>query len=111
MLCVQLAAAYNGVERSLCLLGVTAVEDRLQEDVKQTIERLGAAGIRVWVLTGDKEETAVNIAYSAGLFDKHTQLLKCTQQTSLHDAAREIRHLLDRFANTFVSHSKHIRFG
>lgn len=48
------------------LLGATAVEDALQDDVRDTLISLRAAGIRVWVLTGDKVETALNIAYSCG---------------------------------------------
>jgi len=48
-------------------LGVTGVEDKLQEDVMRTIETLRSAGIQVWMLTGDKIETAKCIAISAGL--------------------------------------------
>lgn len=48
------------------LLGATAVEDALQDKVKETIESLRYAGILVWVLTGDKIETALNIAKSCG---------------------------------------------
>ena len=48
-------------------LGVTGVEDKLQEDVLGSIETLRGAGIQVWMLTGDKVETAKCIAISAGL--------------------------------------------
>jgi phospholipid-translocating ATPase len=48
-------------------LGVTGVEDKLQEDVLASIETLRGAGIQVWMLTGDKIETAKCIAISAGL--------------------------------------------
>ena len=51
-------------------LGVTAVEDKLQEHLKQTVDMMKLAQMKVWVITGDKTETAVNIAYSSGLFDK-----------------------------------------
>ncbi len=51
-----------------------AVEDRLQEDVTATLIRLGAAGVKVWVLTGDKKETAVNISYSCGHFRRGMQV-------------------------------------
>lgn len=43
------------VEKGLQLLGCTAIEDKLQEGVPEAIERLAAAGIRIWVLTGDKQ--------------------------------------------------------
>lgn len=47
-------------------MGATAVEDALQDNVRDTLESLRAAGIKVWVLTGDKVETALNIALSCG---------------------------------------------
>ena len=55
-------------ESNLELVGVTAVEDKLQENVSDTIESLRQAGIKIWVLTGDKMETAVNISYSCKHF-------------------------------------------
>ena len=55
-------------------LGVTGVEDKLQENVEMTIESLKAAGIQVWMLTGDKVETATNIAISTGLKARKNQL-------------------------------------
>lgn len=48
-------------------MGATALEDKLQDNVAVTVRSLLAAGIRVWVLTGDKIETAINICYSCGL--------------------------------------------
>ncbi|KAM4547872.1 phospholipid-transporting ATPase IC [Odontesthes bonariensis] len=67
---------YNEMERDLQLLGVTAIEDRLQEGVSETIALLQEAGIKVWVLTGDKKETAVNIGYSCKLLDPDARLLE-----------------------------------
>lgn len=49
------------VENSLSLLGATGVEDKLQKGVPETITRLRRAGIKIWMLTGDKRETAINI--------------------------------------------------
>jgi phospholipid-transporting ATPase len=51
------------IEKDLILIGCTAIEDKLQEGVPACIETLSAAGIKIWVLTGDKMETAINIAY------------------------------------------------
>jgi phospholipid-transporting ATPase len=53
----------------LTLLGSTAIEDKLQDEVADTISSLKEAGIKVWVLTGDKIETAINIGYSCKLLD------------------------------------------
>ncbi|XP_005870630.1 PREDICTED: probable phospholipid-transporting ATPase VB isoform X1 [Myotis brandtii] len=58
------------LENQLTLLGATGIEDRLQEGVPDTIAALREAGIQLWVLTGDKQETAVNIAYSCRLLDQ-----------------------------------------
>ncbi|KAK6054446.1 hypothetical protein COOONC_08052 [Cooperia oncophora] len=57
----RLAELAENIEKELVLIGVSAIEDRLQDQVPETVGRLVQAGIRVWVLTGDKLETAVNI--------------------------------------------------
>jgi P-type E1-E2 ATPase len=58
------------LESELVLIGGSAVEDRLQDDLKETIRSLRHAQMKIWVLTGDKMETAENIAISSGLFKK-----------------------------------------
>ncbi|EED95897.1 hypothetical protein THAPSDRAFT_26702 [Thalassiosira pseudonana CCMP1335] len=57
------AVAYD-IERDLHIVGATAIEDKLQDGVPETIANLGKAGIKLWVLTGDKRETAIEIGYS-----------------------------------------------
>ncbi|KAL9251249.1 putative phospholipid-transporting ATPase 8 [Drosera capensis] len=57
----------NKIEKDLILLGATAVEDKLQKGVPECIDKLFKAGIKIWVLTGDKMETAINIGYACGL--------------------------------------------
>jgi phospholipid-translocating ATPase len=64
----MLAKCYEEVEDGLDLLGATAVEDKLQEDVSDTLEKLRKGGIKIWVLTGDKRETAINISNSCKHF-------------------------------------------
>ena len=63
----RLAAVAEEIEKRLQLLGCTAIEDKLQAGVPQCIERLAAAGIRIWVLTGDKQETAINVGFACSL--------------------------------------------
>ena len=61
--------AYRELEaKDIQLLGATAIEDKLQEDVAQTINKLGQAGITTWMVTGDKKETAVNLGYASGKY-------------------------------------------
>jgi phospholipid-transporting ATPase len=66
----EVAKVCDMMERGLELVGSTAIEDKLQEGVNQTIQYMRSAGIKVWVLTGDKIETAINIGYSSGLLDQ-----------------------------------------
>ena len=61
------AEVVEKLETDMELLGITGVEDKLQVYVQQTLENLRSAGIKVWMLTGDKVETATCIAISAGL--------------------------------------------
>ncbi|XP_015918063.1 probable phospholipid-transporting ATPase IM isoform X1 [Parasteatoda tepidariorum] len=63
----RMNALYEDLEQNLTLVGATAIEDKLQDGVPQCIANLGMAGIKVWVLTGDKQETAINIGYSCQL--------------------------------------------
>lgn len=63
------------IERDLTLLGGTAIEDRLQDGVPDAIQLLGKAGIKLWVLTGDKVETAINIGFSCNLLDNNMDLI------------------------------------
>ncbi|XP_061081829.1 phospholipid-transporting ATPase IH isoform X1 [Conger conger] len=85
----RLAEAYDIIEKDFILLGATAVEDRLQEKAADTIESLHKAGMKVWVLTGDKMETAAATCYASKLFRRSTQILelttKHTDQQSLHE--------------------------
>lgn len=62
------------IEKDMELIGSTAIEDRLQDDVAETIKFIKRAGIKVWVLTGDKIETAINIGLSAGLLDQQMNM-------------------------------------
>ncbi|KAL3639779.1 putative phospholipid-transporting ATPase 4 [Castilleja foliolosa] len=55
------------MERDLILVGATAVEDKLQNGVPQCIDKLAQAGLKIWVLTGDKMETAINIGFACSL--------------------------------------------
>ncbi|XP_066939381.1 phospholipid-transporting ATPase VD [Macrobrachium rosenbergii] len=77
----KLQDSYHRIERNFELIGATGIEDRLQEGVPETIQALRDAGIVVWVLTGDKQETAINIAYSCSLFASSMEILKLNART------------------------------
>ncbi|KAH1038144.1 hypothetical protein J1N35_039887 [Gossypium stocksii] len=82
----------SNIESNLCILGASGIEDKLQQGVPEAIESLRTAGIKVWVLTGDKQETAISIGYSSKLLtSKMTQVIvnsnsKESCRKSLEDA-------------------------
>ncbi|XP_072107847.1 phospholipid-transporting ATPase IC isoform X2 [Mobula birostris] len=81
---------YEEIEKDLLLLGATAIEDRLQDGVPETIDVLKRGDIKIWVLTGDKKETAENIGFSC-------QLL--TNDMTLYDG-EEINSMLSKMQRT-----------
>lgn len=88
-------AAAAIVETNMALIACTAVEDRLGTDVPETIAFLRAAGVRLWVLTGDKRETAENIGYSSNLLDTDMTVIHLKEhspegvQHALNDAIQK----------------------
>lgn len=72
----KIAAAVAKLENNYELVGATAIEDQLQEDVGETIQTIKDAGINFWMLTGDKIETAINIGFSCRVLDQSTQILR-----------------------------------
>ena len=81
----RLAACAEAIERECQLLGATAVEDKLQEGVPETVQTLRAAGALVWMLTGDKLETAVSIAHTCRLIDKDGDLVVVKEEDFAND--------------------------
>ncbi|KAL4790404.1 hypothetical protein BDV19DRAFT_372322 [Aspergillus venezuelensis] len=71
----ELDKAAELIEKDFYLLGATAIEDRLQDGVPDTIHTLQTAGIKIWVLTGDRQETAINIGMSCKLISEDMTLL------------------------------------
>ncbi|XP_041359163.1 probable phospholipid-transporting ATPase IA isoform X2 [Gigantopelta aegis] len=71
----KLEEAAELIEQNLKLLGATAIEDKLQDGVPETIDTLAKASIKIWVLTGDKQETAINIGFSCKLLTQNLDLV------------------------------------
>ena len=74
----RVMAVYDRLEAGLVILGATAIEDRLQQGVGDTLEAITRAGVRVWILTGDKKETAVSISLASGHLDPDMELADLT---------------------------------
>ncbi|NXG19155.1 AT8B3 ATPase, partial [Grallaria varia] len=72
----ELDRLYEEMEQNLQLLGATAIEDKLQDRVPETIQLLKLGNIKVWVLTGDKQETAINIGYACKLLTEDMEILE-----------------------------------
>ncbi|THD24932.1 Phospholipid-transporting ATPase [Fasciola hepatica] len=87
---------YGKIEQEFMLIGCTGVEDMLQDGVPETIEALREAGIQVWILTGDKEETAVNISYSAGHFFPGINEARITKQENFSQCSQVIDCQIER---------------
>ncbi|XP_018422563.1 PREDICTED: probable phospholipid-transporting ATPase IF isoform X1 [Nanorana parkeri] len=98
----HVADVFNLIEKDLEILGATGVEDKLQDKVQETIEALRLAGIKVWVLTGDKHETAVSVSLSCGHFHRTMNILELVQQKSDQDCAEQLRQLGRRLKDDHV---------
>lgn len=78
----ELDKAAEIIEHDFFLLGATAIEDKLQDGVPDTIHTLQEAGIKIWVLTGDRQETAINIGMSCKLISEDMTLLIINEDNS-----------------------------
>ncbi|XP_035164586.1 phospholipid-transporting ATPase IK [Oxyura jamaicensis] len=82
----QLDSLHEEMEQNLELLGVTAIEDKLQDGVPETIQLLKLGNIKVWVLTGDKQETAMNIGYACKLLTDDMEILEEKEVSEILEA-------------------------
>jgi phospholipid-translocating ATPase len=73
------------------LAGATAIEDKLQEGVVETIDKLSRANIKIWMLTGDKRETAINIGHSCGLIKARSKMFNLNDEEGLSDMMVRVR--------------------
>lgn len=98
-------ALQDKIELDLLLIGATAIEDRLQDEVGSTIAFLKSAGIKVWVLTGDKIETAINIGFSCNLLTKELKRLivdgkeKAEVEKSIEEAQQKAEKRKKKYPN------------
>ncbi|KAK9899263.1 aminophospholipid-transporting P-type ATPase [Cystobasidium minutum MCA 4210] len=91
----ELDKAAELIETNLFLLGATAIEDKLQDGVPEAIATLQQAGIKVWVLTGDRQETAINIGLSCRLISESMSLVIVNEET-MHDTKSYITKKLEQ---------------
>ncbi|KAJ7951572.1 Phospholipid-transporting ATPase [Quillaja saponaria] len=89
------------MERELILVGATAVEDKLQKGVPQCIDKLAQAGLKLWVLTGDKMETAINIGFACSLLRQGMkQICISNLNSESQDGKKAVKeHILNQITN------------
>ncbi|XP_016336878.1 probable phospholipid-transporting ATPase IM [Sinocyclocheilus anshuiensis] len=87
----NLEKLYEEIEKDMMLIGATAIEDKLQDGVSHTIEQLTKAEIKIWVLTGDKQETAENIGYSCNLLREEMNDVFFVAANSPEEVRQELR--------------------
>ena len=91
----SLNKVYSSIEKNLKFCGTSAIEDKLQEGVPETIATLLACNIRIWVLTGDKIDTAIEIAKSCNLINDNMFLIFLT------DSGEPVENKLKRLKNDY----------
>uniref|UniRef100_A0A8C1YRS3 Phospholipid-transporting ATPase n=1 Tax=Cyprinus carpio TaxID=7962 RepID=A0A8C1YRS3_CYPCA len=96
----KLEKLYEEIEKDMMLIGATAVEDKLQDGVTQTLEQLAKAEIKIWVLTGDKQETAENIGYSCNLLREEMNEVFVVAANSPEEVRQELSNMELEFLRT-----------
>lgn len=98
----MMLAEQESLEKDLDIIGLTGVEDKLQDKVKQTLESLRNAGIKIWMLTGDKIETAISIAFSSRLLTKIDQFMIIAKCSTKEEVEKHLINLSTRGYNSLV---------
>ncbi|KTW27436.1 hypothetical protein T552_02414 [Pneumocystis carinii B80] len=91
---------FEEIECNLELLGGTAIEDKLQDGVPETISLLAEAGIKIWILTGDKVETAINIGFSCNLLSNNMEILTLA---SGHYETEKIDQIIQKYLKKYIN--------
>uniref|UniRef100_A0A8C4M4V0 Phospholipid-transporting ATPase n=1 Tax=Equus asinus asinus TaxID=83772 RepID=A0A8C4M4V0_EQUAS len=91
------------IEKDLMLLGATAIEDKLQDGVLETIITLNKAKIKMWTLTGDKQETAVNIAYACNIFEDEMDEIFIVEGKDDETIWQELRYRWENPVNSYLT--------
>uniref|UniRef100_A0A915Q6M5 P-type ATPase C-terminal domain-containing protein n=1 Tax=Setaria digitata TaxID=48799 RepID=A0A915Q6M5_9BILA len=96
----QLDQVYDELEQEMILLGATAIEDKLQDGVPDTIAELARANIKIWILTGDKQETAINIGYSCHLLTEDLREVFVIDGETEHEVEIQLKDIRRRIEQT-----------
>ena len=92
----QLDLMIEKIEGNSTLLGVSALEDKLQEKVKTDIEDFIEAGINFWMITGDKMDTAETIGYSCGIISEDSEVYKIRDNKNVDSVIQEMENIKEK---------------
>jgi phospholipid-translocating P-type ATPase (flippase) len=107
----KLVSVAAEIEQDMELLGVTAIEDRLQDEVPEVIADFLKAGIIFWMLTGDKEETAINIGHSCNMLQPDTQTFFITRAESAEEYDGMLRTVHRQVVEAFETRNRIVESG
>ena len=102
------AEIFSEIEKDLIFCGCSAIEDKLQEGVPETIKSLLDCGIRIWVLTGDKKETAIQISKQCNLLGDNMTLYDLTKNKNEFNLIKKLEKLCDKFKLTEFINKKNV---
>lgn len=99
-----LEEAYEKIEKNLTYVGITAIEDKLQNGVPEAISILTEAGIKIWVLTGDKKETALNIGKTCKMItdEMNMTIIDYTPSSPQLSHSNQVREARDIVQNAYT---------
>ncbi|KAG2378857.1 hypothetical protein C9374_008005 [Naegleria lovaniensis] len=98
------------MERNLQIVGCTGIEDKLQDQVAESISYLQRAGLNIWVLTGDKTETAIHIAYSTHVLHRDRTIEIRIRNATSHDHVKaKLKEALEFLEKH--KHKKHLEYA
>ena len=88
------------IEGNSIILGVSALEDKLQDRVKEDIEDFIEAGINFWMITGDKMDTAETIGYSCGIISEDSEVYKIRDNKDVNEIVKELESIKEKISKT-----------
>ena len=95
---------FSEIEQELIFCGCSAIEDKLQEGVPETIKALMDCGIRIWVLTGDKKETSIEISKQCNLIEDNMILYDLTKNKNEFELIQQLKKLCEEYKlNEFIN--------
>ena len=108
---IEILNLYDEIEKNFIILGSTAIEDQLQDNVNDVIDSFVSIGMKIWMLTGDKFETARNIAYSCKLFQNDMKIFEIKDCNSKQEIKNKLKSILNDNKKYFETKINIYKYG